>query len=850
MRAGLLVIAAVLCWSGCVGCVEAVPRFQGSVSSASSSRSGANGTVGSGGNGTRDLEQFCQNLNCYCKLKHRLACQVERALIKTIPRLPTKEDEDKITDISIENQEKFVELNETQLKWYSSLKTLTIHKCGLKYISPKAFQHNQEIQKIDLRSNHIEAISWTAIEGLQTIELLISDNKLSCNCSSKWIKQQIARNSSIFGPLGNEIKCLPPGGSSKPELLKSYNITGCDVPKVEVVNSSVVVFERQRVTLTCRGWGEPPPRVHWNTTRVQAAPFDVSNTVSEEVGPDGKMVQIMMAELILHSVDGTSNGMLRCYADNVVGRSKAEASLTIYTPPRITSMDLGKGFYQHIKYEAVAFPEYNYSWYINDRLLQDDKKYTDRNIKTDAALYRGYLEFKEQLHSMAGLYTLVIENEHGASNKSIQVPPPTLPENANNQPPIMPVPSVKPRVQERETMTDAEQQQLPMIVALSMVLVLLTAGGALLTLRWCQFRQHYAAEGTSFVTWLWESMRPGGGGGRRCFDRKRVMGCERIPLNVARIVENPNYPVYHQEALKGGKAVVRHIAREKISFIQSLGEGAFGRVFLGTVDYLSPDEPTTLVAVKTLKDAASEEARVDFEREAELLTNLQHANIVRFYGVSTDGDPVMILFEYMEHGDLNNFLRDRGPDRSVLDPGAKPVAPLTRVDLLKISTQVAAGMEYLASQHFVHRDLATRNCLVGDMLVVKIGDFGMSRDVYSTDYYRVGRHTMLPIRWMPPESILYRKFTVESDVWSFGVVLWEIFSFGKQPWYELSNHEVIQQVTSGKLLTKPDGCPEEIYQMMLTCWNTQPQDRCPIKLLHSQLEHFCKAESEYLPVIE
>ncbi|KAH6919694.1 hypothetical protein HPB50_029318 [Hyalomma asiaticum] len=106
-------------------------------------------------------------------------------------------------------------------------------------------------------------------------------------------------------------------------------------------------------------------------------------------------------------------------------------------------------------------------------------------------------------------------------------------------------------------------------------------------------------------------------------------------------------------------------------------------------------------------------------------------------------------------------------------------------------------MEYLASQHFVHRDLATRNCLVGDMLVVKIGDFGMSRDVYSTDYYRV-----------------------------------------------------IQQVTSGKLLTKPDGCPEEIYQMMLTCWKMQPQDRCPIKQLHSQLENFCKAESEYMPIIE
>lgn len=865
MRAGLLaavvVAAGVLCCccSGGIGRVAAVPRFQGSVPSASSHGGDPQGSAqpaGLAANATRRLlppEQFCQSLGCSCHLEQRLACQLESDRIAAIPRLLTQDRADKITDISIENQRNFVELNETQLQWYPSLKTLTVHKCGLKYVSPKAFQYNQEIQKIDLRFNQIEAIAWTAIEGLQTIELLISDNKLSCNCSSKWIQQQIARNSSIFGPLGNKIECWPPDGSAQPLLLATYPITGCDVPEVEVVNSSAVVYERERVTLTCRGWGQPPPKVHWNTTRVEAAPFDVANTVSEEVGRDGRLVQVKTAELILHSVDGTASGMLRCYADNVVGRSKAEVSLTIFTPPRFLSMSLSKGYYQHIKYEAVGYPAYNFTWYFNNQpLVFDDKndkneknKYSAVNVKTDAAIYRGYLEFQTDLPSNEGIYTLVIENEYGVANKSVEVSFTPFPQNGNKLP-RMPVPSGKPRVQERE-MTDAEQHQIPMIVALSVLLVLVAIGGALVMLRWCQFRQDYAADGTRFSAWLWDSLRPGG---RRCFDRKRVVGRERIPLNMARMVENPNYPVYHQDSLKGGKNAVRHIAREKISFIQSLGEGAFGRVFLGTVDYLTPDEPTTLVAVKTLKDAAGEEARVDFEREAELLTNLHHANIVRFYGVSTDGDPLMILFEYMEYGDLNNFLRDRGPDRSVLDPGAKAVAPLTRADLLKISVQVAAGMEYLASQHFVHRDLATRNCLVGDMLVIKIGDFGMSRDVYSTDYYRVGRHTMLPIRWMPPESILYRKFTVESDVWSFGVVLWEIFAFGKQPWYELSNHEVIQQVTSGKLLTKPDGCPEEIYQMMLTCWKTQPQDRCPIKELHSQLEHFSKAESEYMPIIE
>ena len=115
-------------------------------------------------------------------------------------------------------------------------------------------------------------------------------------------------------------------------------------------------------------------------------------------------------------------------------------------------------------------------------------------------------------------------------------------------------------------------------------------------------------------------------------------------------------------------AAIRHVAREKISFIQLLGEGAFGRVFLGSVDYMTPDEPTTLVAAKTLKDCHETEVREDFEREAELLSNLKHGNIVHFYGISWDGQPFMMLFEYMEYGDLNNFLRAHGPDSKLLRP--------------------------------------------------------------------------------------------------------------------------------------------------------------------------------------
>uniref|UniRef100_S4RVB2 Tyrosine-protein kinase receptor n=1 Tax=Petromyzon marinus TaxID=7757 RepID=S4RVB2_PETMA len=183
---------------------------------------------------------------------------------------------------------------------------------------------------------------------------------------------------------------------------------------------------------------------------------------------------------------------------------------------------------------------------------------------------------------------------------------------------------------------------------------------------------------------------------------------------------------------------VKHIKRRDLMLKRELGEGAFGKVFLAECFNLYPDIEKTPVAVKTLKDLSGG-ARKDFYREAELLTNLQHDHIVRFYGVCSEGEPLIMVFEYMRHGDLNKFLRSNSPDSSFLDDTPRRgiySGELNCTQMLHIATQVASGMVYLASQRFVHRDLATRNCLVGENLV-KIGDFGMSRDVYSTDYYRV-----------------------------------------------------------------------------------------------------------------
>ncbi|GFX70331.1 hypothetical protein TNCV_2955511 [Trichonephila clavipes] len=215
---------------------------------------------------------------------------------------------------------------------------------------------------------------------------------------------------------------------------------------------------------------------------------------------------------------------------------------------------------------------------------------------------------------------------------------------------------------------------------------------------------------------------------------------ENDPSSINASLSNPRGGGGRGLALPPYLTVIHHIARDKISFVQTLGEGVFGRVVLGTVNYLTPDEPTTLVAVKTLKVTETGDFKGDFEREANVLANLQHTNVIKFYGVSTDGEALMMIFEYMEHGDLNNFLRDRAPNTNRLKEDRPKYPELTIQDLIYISSQIAAGMDYLASQHFIHRDLATRNCLVGDHLIVKIGDFGMSRYIYSTDYYRRTNH--------------------------------------------------------------------------------------------------------------
>uniref|UniRef100_A0A8C9KDD7 Epithelial discoidin domain-containing receptor 1 n=1 Tax=Panthera tigris altaica TaxID=74533 RepID=A0A8C9KDD7_PANTA len=252
-----------------------------------------------------------------------------------------------------------------------------------------------------------------------------------------------------------------------------------------------------------------------------------------------------------------------------------------------------------------------------------------------------------------------------------------------------------------------------------------------------------------------------------------------------------------------------------------------------------------LVAVKILRPDATKNARNDFLKEVKIMSRLKDPNIIRLLGVCVQDDPLCMITDYMENGDLNQFLsahqlEDKATEGPPGDGEAAQGPTISYPMLLHVAAQIASGMRYLATLNFVHRDLATRNCLVGENFTIKIADFGMSRNLYAGDYYRVQGRAVLPIRWMAWECILMGKFTTASDVWAFGVTLWEVLMLCRaQPFGQLTDEQVIENAgeffrDQGRqvYLSRPPACPLGLYELMLRCWSREPEQRPPFSQLH------------------
>ncbi|XP_038672752.1 discoidin domain-containing receptor 2-like isoform X2 [Scyliorhinus canicula] len=322
-------------------------------------------------------------------------------------------------------------------------------------------------------------------------------------------------------------------------------------------------------------------------------------------------------------------------------------------------------------------------------------------------------------------------------------------------------------------------------------------------------------------------------------------------INLQGVTGNNTYavPAITIDALAGKDIGVGEFPRQQLIFREKLGEGQFGEVHLCEVD--SPQDLESLgfplnvrkghplmVAVKMLRSDATKNARNDFLKEVKIMSRLKDPNIIRLLGVCVRDDPLCMITEYMENGDLNQFLANHELDEKMAAASDGP--SISYPSLVHLASQIASGMKYLASMNFVHRDLATRNCLVGENYTIKIADFGMSRNLYAGDYYRIQGRAVLPIRWMAWESILLGKFTTGSDVWAFGVTLWEILMLCKeQPYYHLTDELVIENAgeffrEQGKqvYLPCPPICPQALYDIMVRCWCRDSKDRPTFQQIH------------------
>jgi fyn-related kinase len=258
------------------------------------------------------------------------------------------------------------------------------------------------------------------------------------------------------------------------------------------------------------------------------------------------------------------------------------------------------------------------------------------------------------------------------------------------------------------------------------------------------------------------------------------------------------------------------IARESVTLVRRLGGGQFGEVYEGVWNNTTP------VAIKTLRTGSMSPSA--FLEEAQILKRLRHPKLIQLYAVCTSEEPIYIIMELMPNGCLLEYLKGKGAKSSL-------------EQLVDMSAQIASGMAFLEMNNYIHRDLAARNILVGEHNLVKVADFGLARLIAENEYV-AHEGAKFPIKWTAPEAALYSRFTIKSDVWSFGILLTELVTHGRSPYPGMSNAEVLQQVERGYRMPCPPECPTALYQIMHECWRKNPLERPTFEVLHWKLEDY------------
>ncbi|XP_028968206.1 fibroblast growth factor receptor 1-like [Galendromus occidentalis] len=335
-------------------------------------------------------------------------------------------------------------------------------------------------------------------------------------------------------------------------------------------------------------------------------------------------------------------------------------------------------------------------------------------------------------------------------------------------------------------------------------------------------------------------------------DAKRSSSFEYSPcFPQVTITPQPTYVPASESSLKSSMSLYElpldplwEFPRDRLLFKEPLGEGAFGRVVKAEAFGIgAPDtNSSSVVAVKMLKESHSDLDMIDLVSEMEVMKIIgKHINIINLLGCCTQDGPLYVIVEYASDGNLRDHLRRQRLTPDYLEPidGQRFVGNrlLSLGDLMSYAFQVARGMEYLASRKCIHRDLAARNVLVVDNRICKIADFGLARDLHDYGYYRKTTNGRLPVKWMAPEALFDQVYTSMSDVWSFGILLWEIMTLGGTPYPSLAHIEkLFDFLKAGHRMERPDHCADELYEVMLDCWHDNPCMRPSFPLLVQRLD--------------
>lgn len=264
--------------------------------------------------------------------------------------------------------------------------------------------------------------------------------------------------------------------------------------------------------------------------------------------------------------------------------------------------------------------------------------------------------------------------------------------------------------------------------------------------------------------------------------------------------------------------------RRDFTLLHELGRGNFGQVFEGLF------RKKTKVAIKTLRKGSMDPQ--DFLREAQIMKKMKHENLVQLFAVCTKEEPIYIVTELASKGALNSYLQTNEGKNLPFE------------QYVNMATQIAAGMSYLEREKYLHRDLAARNILVNENNICKVADFGLARFMKETEY-EASAGAKFPIKWTAPEAANYNKFTIKSDVWSFGIVLYEIITKGGVPYPEMTNADVLDRIDKGYRMPPPPNCPSKYYDIMKECWKSEPSKRPTFECLHWKLSDYFASDEQY-----